>query len=56
MKDELEILDQLEVTAELIKDETYLPTTDLDKKILKYQVKNDTMQDALLKMMALEQI
>ena len=56
MKEELEMMDQLEPNAEMIKNEVCKPKSELDASILKYQIKNDAMQDTILKFLAVKDI
>lgn len=49
-------MDQLEPTAEMVKDDFFKPKSELDAQILKYSIKKDAQQDTILKFLAVNEI
>jgi hypothetical protein len=47
LKEELEKMSEIEVTAEKIVEETYVPKDELSQKICKYDTKVNSIQDVI---------
>jgi len=47
LKEELEKMNEIEVTAEKIVEDTYVPKDELSQKICKYDIKLNSIQDVI---------